>query len=69
MRNARLWARLLGVERIGIVDSVREEGGVFVVSVRPSKGIVAGAGYVSRKHRAMTRVAVGDVGVVWMLAR
>ena len=38
MRNARLWARMLGVERIGIVDSVREEAGVFVASVRPSKG-------------------------------
>ena len=38
MRNARLWARMLGVERIGIVDAVWEEAGMFIATVRPSKG-------------------------------
>ena len=40
---------MLGVERIGIVDSVREEGGVFVASVRPSKGNRGRCGMCQRR--------------------
>ena len=40
MRNARLWARVLGVERTAVIEGVREDADVtaVVVSVRVSKG-------------------------------
>ena len=40
MQNARLWARITGVETIGVVEAVREDLAVdaVVVTVRPTKG-------------------------------
>ena len=38
MRNARLWARLLGVEHQAVIEQIREDHEAVVVSVRPSKG-------------------------------
>ena len=40
---------MLGVERIGVIDSVREEAGTFVASVRPSKGNRRRCGICRRK--------------------
>ena len=40
MRNARLWARVLGVEHCAVIESVGEDvdADAIVVSVRPTKG-------------------------------
>ena len=40
MQNARLWARITGVETIGVVEAVREDLAVdaVVVTVRPTRG-------------------------------
>ena len=50
MRNAKLWQRLLGVERT-VVESVvfDEDAGVVVASVRPRKGATRRCGICSRR--------------------
>ena len=50
MRNARLWERLLGVERT-VVEGVvfDEEAGAVVASVRPRKGATRRCGICSRR--------------------
>ncbi|MGC8628448.1 MAG: ISL3 family transposase [Acidimicrobiales bacterium] len=50
MRNAKLWQRLLGVERT-VVESVvfDEDAGVVVASVRPCKGASRRCGICSRR--------------------
>ena len=49
MRNARLWARVLGVEHSAVIETVTEEAGVIVVSVRPSKGNRSRCGHCHRR--------------------
>ena len=51
MRNARLWARVLGVEHTGVIEAVTEDvdAGAIVVSVRPSKGNRNRCGHCQRR--------------------
>lgn len=51
MRNARLWARIVGVQNQAVVEGVREdtETGSIIVSVRPSKGNRSRCGVCGRR--------------------
>ncbi len=70
MRNAIVWQRMLGLNSTVIEGvSFDETAEVVVVSVRPARGLSAGADSVVGDRRGMTVATVVDGGAVWIWAR
>ncbi len=69
MRHAKLWQKLLGVER-AMIESVvfDEEAGVIVASVRP-RGLLAGAGFMGDAAGGRTGGRAAGGGGPWIWGR
>ena len=72
MRPARLWARLLGVERVVVeqvaFDEDAEDAEAIVVAVRPARAPSAAAGCAGGAAPASIKARGGGAGGRWTLA-